>query len=238
ALLFGVALVPLTVMAARALVHDGALVAAAFVAAAPVFVDYSTDGRGYTMLCAYTLAALLATLRVVRHDQPAASVLFGVRIAFGAFAVPAMLYPFAMFVAWGRRKMLAAAALAALFTAMLYLPTIAVSGLGAITSNAYVRPLPFAQFTAAIRHALAAIWPSWMIAVPLPMQLALGAAFVAGLIRGRVTLWLGALPVAAIVVAQRAIPFPRVWLPFAILFVITAAAALPWGRWEPVAAAA
>src|SRR5947209_1905140 len=74
AFLFGVALVPLTVMAARAVVRDGALVAAAFVAAAPVFVDYSTDGRGYTMLCAFALLALLTT-----------GFSFAVSVALGAY---------------------------------------------------------------------------------------------------------------------------------------------------------
>ncbi len=238
ALLFGVALVPLTYFAARALVRDGALVAAAFIGAAPVFVDYSTDGRGYTMLCAFTLAALLAMLRVTRDGNTFAGILFAVRVALGAYTVPAMLYPFAMFVAWRPRKLLAAAALAAVLTLMLYLPTIAVSGIATITSNAYVRPLPFAQFVAAIPHALAAVWRSWMTAVPPLLQVAVAAGFVAGAIRRRVTLWGGALAIAAILVAQRAIPFPRVWLPVVALFVITAAAALPWGRWETVCAAA
>lgn len=238
ALLFGIALVPLTWLAARALVRDGALVAAALVAAAPVFVDYSTDARGYTMLCAFTLLSLMALLRVAHDGNAAAMVLFALSVALGAYAVPAMLYPFAMLVAWRPRKpVLIAAALAAVLTLILYLPTLVVSGIDSITSNAYVRPLPLARFAAAIPGALAAVWRSWMTGIPLVLQLALAAGFVAGAVRRRVTLWGGALAIIAIVAAQRAIPFPRVWLPLAVLFMITAAAALPWGRWEAALAA-
>jgi uncharacterized membrane protein len=238
AMLFGVALVPLTWLAARALVRDGALVADALVAAAPVFVDYSTDGRGYTMLCAFTLVALVAILRVARDGNAAAMIVFALAVALGAYAVPAMLYPFAMLVAWRPRKpVLIAAALAAVLTLILYMPTIAVSGIASITSNAYVLPLPFARFAAAIPGALAAVWRSWMTGIPPILQLALAIGFIAGAVRRRVTLWLGATAVVAIVAAQRAIPFPRVWLPLAVLFMITAAAALPWGRWEPAMAA-
>jgi len=235
---FGVALVPLTYLAARALVGEGGLVAASFVAAAPIFVDYSTDGRGYTMLCAFTLAALLMTLRIVRTQNAAAVALFAIFIALGAFAVPAMIYPFAMFVAWRPRKMFASAVFAGAATLMLYLPVLAVSGVAAITANPYVRPLPFASFIADLPHTVAATWTSWMTAIPIVLQIAIAVAFIAGVIRARVSLWLGAIAVLAILVLQRVIPFTRVWLPFAILFVITASAALPWRRWEALVAAA
>jgi uncharacterized membrane protein len=234
---FGIALVPLTYFAARSLVGEGGLMASAFVAAAPIFVDYSTDGRGYTMLCAFTLAALLAMLRVVRTQNPVATGLFAIHVALGAFAVPAMIYPFAMFVAWRPRKMFAGAILAGVATLILYLPVLAVSGVAAITANPYVRPLPFDRFIAEFPRAVAAMWTSWMTAIPVILQIVIGIAFVAGVVRARVTLWLGAIAVLALLALQRVIPFTRVWLPFAILFVITASAALPWRRWEPLAAA-
>jgi len=52
----------------------------------------------------------------------------------------------------------------------------------------------------------------------------------------RYPMWLGFIPVALMVVLQRVLPLPRVWLPFLLLFFITAAAAWPWSRSEPAVA--
>jgi hypothetical protein len=50
-------------------------------------------------------------------------------------------------------------------------------------------------------------------------------------------LWIGIVPVIAIVLLQRVAPFPRVWLPLLLLLFITASAAWPWERSELAVAA-
>src|SRR5581483_2195620 len=86
AFLAGVALVPLTYLAARALSERGALIAAAFSAAAPVLIDYSTDARGYTLLCCFVL---LCTVAMARSQV----VPFAISAALGFYTIPVMLYP-------------------------------------------------------------------------------------------------------------------------------------------------
>ena len=103
AFLAGMAIVPLTYLAARNLPREkalptrGALIAAALAASAPVLIDYSTDARGYTLLCCFVLICTIAVARGAWRT-------FAISAALGFYTLPVMLYPFLMLVVWGRRK--------------------------------------------------------------------------------------------------------------------------------------
>jgi hypothetical protein len=114
-----------------------------------------------------------------------------------------------------------------LLTFIVYLPVLLVSGLDALINNPWVRPLPWQQFFAALPHAALDVWKSWTTAIPLALALLLAALFIAGAIRGRVTLWLALPAVAAILLLQHTIPFSRTWLPLLVLAIVTMSAALP-----------
>ena len=101
AFLAGMAMIPLTYLAARAFEAEGALIAAALTASWPALIDYSTDARGYTLLCCFTLIAAAAMALVVRSGNSAAVVIFAIASALGFYTVPVMLYPFVMLVALG-----------------------------------------------------------------------------------------------------------------------------------------
>src|SRR5213593_3439850 len=135
AFLAGVAIVPLTYVAARSIGNRGALLAAAFSASAPVLIDYSTDARGYTMLCCFVLICAAAMAEIIRSGSRSAAWVFAISAALGFYTVPVMLYPFVMLVVWGRRKALPAAIVAILVAVALYLPVLLISGLSSITSN-------------------------------------------------------------------------------------------------------
>lgn len=240
ALLAGLLLVPLAFFATRALGLGRGLLAATLTATWPLLVDYSTDGRGYTLVCAFTLVALLATIALRRSGDVTAALLFVLAIALGMWSVPVMIYPFALLTAWGLassywRRVLAAACGAASLTFVLYLPVLVVSGLDALTKNPWVRPLPWPQFFAALPHAAPDVWKSWTSGVPLVLAIVFVLLFVAGAIRGRVSLWLALPAIAAVLLVQHTIPFPRTWLPLLVLAVITMNAALP-ARFEVPAA--
>jgi 4-amino-4-deoxy-L-arabinose transferase-like glycosyltransferase len=236
AFLAGIAIIPLTYVAARALSERGALLAASLAAAAPVLADYSTDARGYTLLCCFVLICTAAMAEIIRSGSRKATIIFAISAALGFYTVPVMLYPFAMLAVWGRRKGLPAAIGAVALTLLLYAPVLIVSGVGSLTSNPYVRPFPIAFFFRSLPSYAAAVWSSMFVAVPLVIQILIAIGFVIGV--RRQPMWIGFIAVLAVIALQRVLPFPRIWLPFLLLMFITAAAAWPWSRTEPAIAAA
>ena len=243
AFLAGVAIVPLTYVAARSgqaispvgtgriacSPHRGALIATALAASAPVLIDYSTDARGYTLLCCFVLICVIA----IERNLPW---LFALSAALGFYTVPVMLYPFLMLVVWGRRKTILPAAVAVLIAAALYAPALIVSGFGAIASNPYVRPLPFSEFVRDLLPYLATVRAHLFVGIPLVVQILIAIGFLIAV--WRQPIWLGFAIVIVTIAIQRVLPFPRVWLPFLLLAFVTAAAAWPWERSEPIIAAA
>ena len=242
AFLAGVALIPLTWTVARRLGRRGGLIAAALAAGWPTLVDYSTDARGYTLLCAFTLIAAAAMRDVVDRGDRRAAILFVVAAALGFYAVPVMLYPFVLIAVWAmltarrRGPVVAALGAALLLAAAVYAPVIAVSGLAALASNPYA-PLPFPRFIAALPSSIVASWSRLTIAVPVLVQ----ALLVAGVIAARrfsLGLAAGLAAVALLLVAPRLLPVPRIWLSFLPLLFIAAAHAWHWPRFEALVAVA
>ncbi len=230
AFLAGVAMIPLTYVAARAMQSEGALIAAALTASWPALIDYSNDARGYTLLCCFTLIAAASMCSVTRSGNSAAVLLFAIACALGFYTVPVMLYPFVMLVAWGltslhRRRVAIAAIGAILLTAILYAPVIVVSGLRALLTNPYVQPMPFGEFVRALPAYAIAVWRSMTAGVPLIIQAMIGLA----LLRKRVAQAIlpAILAVAIVLAVQCVLPFPRVWLPLLpLVFACVAAARL------------
>jgi hypothetical protein len=216
-------MIPLTyVVAAAAPAADGPpmagapTLAAALTASWPALIDYSTDARGYTLLCCFTLLAAASMHIVIRTGNSAAALLFAIACALGFYTVPVMLYPFVMLVAWGltslqRRRVAFAAIGAMLLTAIVYAPVIVISGLRALLSNPYVQPMAFGEFIRALPAYAVAVWKSMTAGVPLIIQ----AMIVLAVLRKRVAQALlpGLLVVALLLAIQRVLPFPRVWLP-------------------------
>ncbi len=233
----GVALIPLTWLTSRRIGASGGLIAAALVAATPALIDYSTDARGYTMLSAFTLIAASAMHELVRRGTRRDAAIFALASALGFYTIPVMLYPFVFLAVWGllraerRRPVLVALGAAVLLTATLYAPVILVSGIEALTANPYVRPLAMSELLGRAPGYGLAVWSRMMVGIPLVLQLVIGVAAIAG---RRLTLPAGAgvLAIAIVLLAQRVLPFPRVWLPFLPLLLIAAAAAWRWPRLE------
>lgn len=221
AFLAGIAIVPLTWFAAR----RGAWIAASLAASAPVLIDYSTDARGYTMLCCCVLICMVAIERNAWRT-------FAVSAALGFYTVPVMLYPFIVLMICGRRKAIVPAIEAIVIAAALYAPALIVSGFAAITSNPYVRPLALSQWLAQLLPYLNTVRAHLFVGIPVVVQILILAA---ALCR---RFWIALAIMIAIIAVQRVLPFPRVWLPFLIIAFMLAAAAWPWKRSEPIVAAA
>lgn len=153
----------------------------------------------------------------------------------GFYAIPVMLYPWGAVVVWmllealvgestveRKRLMLdlvwASAAIAA-GTALLYSPVLLVSGADALIANRFVAPMSWSAFVANVPGSLSRLWAQWNHDVPTWLAYVLSAGFLLSLgLHSRLAGHRVPIPLAAVcwcvplVVAQRVLPFERVWL--------------------------
>lgn len=247
AFFFGILMIPLAYSLVRRLNGGGGgLYAAIGIAVWPYLVLFSTNGRGYTLLC--VLAMLMAFMVIgedgrLRYSRiPYAALL----AALGMLTMPSMLFAvvgllmWMSALAWREQRRLAFVTTDVvspfiagflLLTLLFYTPVALVSGgLQGVMANKEARALPVNDF-------LHQAWPhldtaSRALGFGLPTS-ALVLLFVFGMIgsviawqRGRqaaALLWpcmlLGALLLFAL---KRSIPFPRTWiflLPFFLIAV-------------------
>lgn len=242
----GVVLIPLAFVVARKLSDAAtAIGTAALVSGAEALIAFSVLARGYTLVTAWFLLALLFAFDAVVRDDRRAWVPLVIAAALGFFTIPTFVYAFAVVAAWmvwtapGKALSVAKASVAtALLVTLLYLPILLVSGIragatygvGNADSGVVIRFLRdcwidvtrgAAPFSAALVAVAAAA--GFITAGPHLRRLAavtVGCALVA-------------------VLAQRVVMPPRVWLfaiPVVLMLVAHAAATIV--RRRPVIVAA
>ena len=148
AMVFGILCVPLGYAAAcRHFDSATALLAASILASAAYSIDLATNARGYTIVHACFLA-ILAILPEVERRRPSAVVAFVSLAALGAWAIPLMLYPFAIALVWlalaplqsasrlaavrGLKLVVTLVLATGVLTLILYTPALIVTGLGEV----------------------------------------------------------------------------------------------------------
>lgn len=259
----GVALAPAWWWAVRGLYPGAAgLLTAGLVAGSSPLVEFSTNARGY-MLVALDFALLVGVgVALLGRATPLRWAGLAVLVALGLWTIPVALFPAGAVAAWlgaealarrppgGRPRFLLGLGLALVaagcLTVLLYLPVLRGWGVDAVIGNRFVAPVGEAAFLRRLPGSLAAAWRLAVRDAPPALVLVLLAGVALGLAGHR---RLGAqrvplLPVAvgwcaALVLAQRVVPFTRVWLFLLPLAFGTAAAGLtlPWrGRNPPLEA--
>lgn len=239
---------PASYIAARALYQTGgALLAAGLVASSSVLIEYSTNARGYSLVCLIFVALISLAAYAVRTQNWTAWFCLAIVSALGLYTIPIMLYPFggiviwlllcmvigdARFNSWGSvTGLISAVGLTVFVTTELYSPVLAVSGPKALFANKWVAASPLHIFLRGLPVSLASTWQGWNRGVPSIVAMALAAAFFVSLLRHRrcskfpvpivLALILWVLPVISI---QRVVPFERVWLFALPLYFIASAA--------------
>lgn len=256
AFIAGVLLIPAMYIAARRFfsVYQS-LAAAGLVAVTPLFINYSVNGRGYTMLV--LLALLLTNFAGILVVQKSKAVLiaFILTAALGFYTIPIFLYPMAGISLWVvftdlfsqkpwseklRRigQFLGACLLAGLLTLLLYSPVIIFgSGLSSIIGNEIVKSLSWSAFVENLDPRLLKAWNKWMIGIgPIFELVFLGGFLVSVLFYRQVShrkLLLPlqaflALSVTILLVLQRVSPLPRIWIFLEAFYLMFAAAGLVW----------
>jgi uncharacterized membrane protein len=254
AFLAGTLMVPVMYLTARRFFsRPQALGAAALLAVVPVFVDYSVNGRGYTMLFVFALLLANFAAILVERQSKSALVAFGLTAALGFYTIPIFLYPMAGVSLWvvtthllareprqGKWRRLAAflgtCLLAGLLTLVLYSPILLFgSGLDSIVGNEFVRSMDWQSFRANLLPRLINVWDKWMIGFdPVMEYLFLGGFLVSVLFYRKVSsqklplqVFL-VLALAILLVLQRVTPTPRIWLYLEAFYLLFAAAGLIW----------
>jgi hypothetical protein len=237
AFLAGVLLVPATMLLSAAVGgRRSAMFAGLLVATSSPLIEYSTNARGYTLVGLCAVCGWLLTVRLVRRCDRAAWVGWGVLAVIGCWTIPVMVYPLLMQLAWMacqyRTGVTKAAyggtfrwwcsgvtAAAAALTLVCYLPVLLVSGPGSLFGNDYVQPLSFRQFLSGagdwLRDLVALLWRDvpFLVLVVYLAGVVLAMQNGNGWVRQARRTALGSVSAAGLVMLlQRVLPFPRVWL--------------------------
>lgn len=254
AFLAGTLMTPVMYITARRFFsRPQALAAAGLAAVVPVFINYSVNGRGYTMLFLFALLLTnFAAILVTQQSKPAL-VAYGLTAALGFYTIPIFLYPMAGVSLWvvltyllekepWRERIrpviafLGICMLAGLLTLILYSPVMIFgSGLSSIFGNEFVESQDWSSFVANLGPRLVSVWDKWMIGLnPTAEYLLLGGFLLALFFyRKASTQKLPlqiclALAIVILLAVQRVTPTPRIWLYLEAFYLMFAAAGLVW----------
>lgn len=249
-LVAGMCVVPATYAVTRTLYgQGGAALAAGLVGTSSTMIEYSTFARGYTLLCLFSLMLFWLAAFLARNHNWAGWVLLGLLGAFGFYTIPIMLYPYATVAAWLMLSslvgdttapprtilmgILVASAVAGFVAFWLYSPIFLISGPRVVFANRWVEPLKTSVFVRNLPPSLASTWRAWNRDWPVALTWILGVGFAISLIWsrrcGRYRIPFPLAIVAAVVpvlLAQRVVPFERVWLFALPIFLASASAGL------------
>lgn len=257
AFLAGVLLVPLAFLVGRAYYTSAAgLLAAGAVALLPAISEYASQARGYTLVAMAALALFGLSIIVKSSHNTFAWFAWIVVATLGLYTLPIMLYPLGGAVLWLMISALArdvapayqgrflvhlgsAVFLTGALTGLLYLPVVLYSGVESLTANPFVRGMAWKPFTENLLTRLNSTWLEWGAGVPAWVVALLAGGFLLSWVFNHrfgkhrffpplvYSIW-----IAALLLAQRVAPLPRIWFFALPLFLVYAtgglAGALGW----------
>jgi hypothetical protein len=253
ALAAGVLLIPAAYFAGRVLANRSVgLLAACLVSSSSLLIEYSTNARGYSIVCLITLLSFSLGEWLLKNPSRAGWAGLAILCAVGFWTIPTMLYPFSTLVAWLalrealniargiQRASLATGGfgflvMTGLVTVLAYAPLLATGQWRSLVGNRFVQPLSFPEFVGELPRSLWATAAQWSRDVPgwlIPL-------FVAGAVTGMIRearqpgrraplLAIAAACSLLLVTCQRVAPFPRVWTWLLPVYLLTVASGWEW----------
>jgi hypothetical protein len=238
ALIAGVLCIPAVYAAGRSLYNRGAgILSAALLCLAPLLVDYSTNARGYSLICLFSLLMLWQAGILRRSSTFSGWLLLGTFATLGFYTIPVMVYPVCGVYLWlllswlirdtfqsDRRhfiyNLLSSAVGTILMTLVLYTPVFLFgTGLSSITGNEFVRSQTWGDFIQSVAVRIPTVWSDWNSQVPPALAILIAIGMLASLLlewkqaAHRMPPWLAVvLAVSLLLIAQRVAPLTRVWL--------------------------
>jgi hypothetical protein len=232
----GTALIPVTYLAGRKIYSSAAgLIAAALVAAGPLFINYSAEARGYSLICLFSTLMVWLAARFVERPTKMDWIAFTLCGILGGYTIPIMLYPLACIYVWLVLELLVRggftrstlksigwvvldAVIVLAGVILTYLP-VAVFGTGfhSVFANGYVSPEAAGDFIPNLTSRLSLTWKTWNNHLPLVLTFLTAAGFLLSLAfhlktsRYRVHLAVASLVLIPILLIQKVAPLWRVW---------------------------
>lgn len=210
------------------------LLVACFVSTSSMLIEYSCNGRGYTIIVFLSLVIFLFVVYLRNNKNKFAWLLFSFITALGYYTIPIMLYShiisvFLFYVMSNEDKSVAKiyllknifyySIIILLLSITLYMPVIIVSGVGAIVNNNYVKSMPIEKFIKNIGISFIETYNQWnrdihpIIKIIISMSFILSTIYYKNISRYKfnLALWV-IMPTLIILIIQRVVPFTRVWL--------------------------
>jgi hypothetical protein len=246
----GVLLVPAVYLAARSLYNKhAALLAAAFVATSVPLIAYSTNARGYGLICLTFLITLALAKYLKRGASRVLWIPFTLFAVLGFYTIPIMLYPLGGIVIWlclsiavGNtipprlqllRDIIATSVCIGILTVLCYLPILIRSGPKPLIANRFVAPQSWVDVITNLPGLIPGLWHEWGAGLPFWVVSLLGVGFVVAILYhwrlsdDRIPIGFAMLVWSAtLVLVTRNIPFARVWLFLLPLVLIMASGGL------------
>ena len=244
AFLAGVVFLPTTYLVTRKLYNSNvALLTTAFVLTSSPLIEYTTNARGYMLVCLFFFFLLALLHHLLHTTDKAAWICFSVIGALGLYTIPTMIYPLALTTSWFLISLLTKTTLPTykrqlqhfavasvglgVLTIILYTPVFLGSGPGALFSNRFVKSAPSWQsFFSSQQDSVSKLWQIWTWDYPaflphlLILCLALGIVFYKRVANHHIPLPLAVLTCLLLLVFQRVTPPERTWLFLLPLFLV------------------
>ncbi|MCP4764236.1 MAG: hypothetical protein GY870_20855 [archaeon] len=237
ALLAGVLIVPASYFSIRILYNKhAALLTAAFTASSSILIEYSTLARGYTLICLFFLLLIVLGAYLIQKDKSLVWYFFVLIATLGFFTIPIMLYPFGIVVVWlflysflkdtnsdgyniNLKNLILCIIITTLFTSLLYTPVLIVSGSQSFFANRFVISRSLSYFFSHFPYSLSSTWIEWNRDIPVGISYILALGFATAVLthkrltQYRIPLILSVIAfVLLVLIAQRVVPYNRVWL--------------------------
>lgn len=225
--------------------------AAGLVAVTPLLVGGSADGRGYTLLACFSLAAWTLATYLKTHPNWVGWLIFSWIAALGFYTVPVMLYPLGASYLWlflsswvepqisqayGSRQrfwlaLIVSGLLGGVGIYVLYLPVLLVSGPQSLFANPFVQPLGWEVFWPTLLTRLSETWREWQMDVhPLFTLWAVAGVLLALMFHPTASrqhvpvLFPVGLWVGLLLIVQRPNAWRKIWIWLLVLLLVLAAA--------------
>jgi hypothetical protein len=247
ALIAGVLLCPLAYALSRRFSSTfSALLTAAFVSTSSILIEYSTNARGYTLICCATLALTIAGYETFRRASAWWFFLFGLIAVIGFWTIPIFLIPFGGVFLWMateslghprrfqfvyRTRLIITCLLAGVATICVYLPPVTVNGFKALSNNQWVAPRDFETFLLGNATQFHLTWILWNRDLPWWWFWIVTIAFFGGIAlfpRIRRLVFCLALWTLLLFAVRRFVPFSRTWLLFLPIVFMAASSTFGW----------
>ena len=235
--IFGTLLIPTTYFTGRYFYNKNtAILSASLMAASSPFIEYSTNARGYTLLCFLFLLTLIISKYVLNSNNKFGWLLFAIFSSLGFFTIPTFLYSFGVTVIWLflsiifkeknikldltlLKNLLIGIINTILFTIVLYSPSlILTTSESGIVKNA-IEPHSLPYFFKTLPGWLLKIWQQWNRDIPVVLIIIILIGFFISIIFNKIikgpkinlffAVLLSCIP---LIIIQRPTMYERIWL--------------------------